>query len=118
MRQDDIQLELPWTDPDDFGGMDAIYVDQGPYRSHYPSLGGYTFSCFYTPSGIKHLDGEFCREIIAFDGDERDYKNLRNRILRNGHLHTVIKNNLVSNLERVWAEKSSESPELSSETVV
>ena len=88
-----IQLELPFT-LDDYGGMDAVYVDQAPLRGSF-------VSAFYTPLGIKSIDGEFVQAIMSFDGNKEDYNHLRNSIMNNVHLHSVIKQNLIFNLENM-----------------
>jgi len=90
-----IQMDLPFT-LEDCGGMDAVYVDQAPLNSSF-------FFCCKTPLGIKALDGEFCKRIMACQ-DEKDYLQIRHDIIYNPHLHWVIKYNLLANLERVKQE--------------
>ncbi len=91
------QLELPFS-IDDAGGIDAIYVDQGP------TLG--MVSCWMTPHGLRNLDAEFCKEIREFKGSKKEYRRLKNLIIHNEHLHSVIKRNLLENLDRVKSETS------------
>jgi len=90
------QNTLPFT-IDDFGGIDNIYVDQQRDNNGF-------VQAFYTPGGIRILDGRFSEEIRNFDGNKEDYKELRSRIRKNPHLHSVIIQNLVENLDRVWDE--------------
>lgn len=92
------QLLLPWTNPDDFGGMDQLYLDYAP-----PSDG--FMQVFHFPEGIKRLEGEYTYAIMNFNGDADDYYDLRDTVLRDEHLHIVIRNNLIDNLDRVWKER-------------
>jgi len=87
-----VQLELPFT-LDGCGGMDEVYQEQKPYY-------GYGFFCSLSPNGIKKLDGNFCERIRGFSGDKNEYNSLRRSIMENCHLHTVIKNNLLFNLDQ------------------
>jgi hypothetical protein len=91
----EIQLDLPFT-LEDYGGIDAVYVDQAP---HHTGCRGYNFFACYTPEGIRRLDGEFCQRILAYKGGKREYRRIRWAILSNPHLHSVIKQNLLYNLE-------------------
>ncbi len=86
------QLDLPFS-YNDFDEND-IYVDQSPNCGFVSS--------FYTPEGIRHLDSDFCQEIREFRGSESKYKKLRFQILSNKHLHSVIKQNLVHNLDQYY----------------
>lgn len=87
------QLNLPFT-LDDAGGINAVYIDQAPMFG--------CVSASYTPYGIKILDRDFIQEIKSFEGDKDAMEELKWRILNNTHLHYVIKQNLVANLERVY----------------
>lgn len=101
MREDDFneseteewQLSLPFT-LEDYGGIDAVYFDQAPYQTN--TRIGYHFGAFYTPLGIQSIDSGYIRRILEGGSDLED---LRWEILTNPHLHPVIKENLISNLD-------------------
>ena len=54
----------------------------------------------YTPYGIKQIESWFITQIQKLGTNKEKYKaqDLENLILRNPHLHEVIKSNLISNL--------------------
>lgn len=89
------QGHLPFT-LEDCGGMDAVYVDQGPQNVQY----GYrSISSFYTPYGIGMRDHLYSQRIMAADGHEDERAELKREIVHDPHLHFVIKENLLYNLK-------------------
>lgn len=74
------QLPLPkeWT-------MEELYLDYGMFSDTY-------IFAAYTPYGIKLMDAEYCRRIIAGEDCSEEIK-------KNPHLHPVIKENLLHNIE-------------------
>lgn len=105
--------------------FDEIYRDQAIYQISTP---GYHVLTAYTPEGIRKLDSLFCQRILAFRRNkpyieyswsywsplsdepkrppvkvvEKIYndtkKTLKKDIRNNPHLHPIIKENLLYNL--------------------
>jgi hypothetical protein len=68
--------------------MEELYIDQA-INLKWP------ISTFYTPHGIKLKDANYCKRICR--GNENKFK-LQDEILKDPHLHVMIKNNLLYNL--------------------
>ncbi len=81
--------------PDDYGGIDAVYRDQAPYRTGW---GYYSFFACYTPEGIRMRESGYIRRILDFNGGKKERLALANEIRRDPHLHQVIKRDLIANL--------------------
>lgn len=101
--------------------MDEIYTDQAF------SGFGFGITCAYTQYGIRNIDNIFCRRIQAYGRGEAhaeysyDYstkpptkeveqewtdthKSILDDINKNPHLHPIIKENLILNLDRCREE--------------
>ena len=94
-----MQLSLPFT-LEEYGGHEWVYRDEGPYL-------GLTVFSVVTPYGIRKIDSEFAWRICKFNGTYEEYRQLRAEVYSNPHLHIIIKQNLVDNLDRIWNEKHS-----------
>jgi hypothetical protein len=68
---------------------------QDYYRDQNPNRGSLV-SSWYLPYGLKKFDSFFCKMITE---RKLPYDQIKNMILRNPHLHNVIKTNLLENLE-------------------
>lgn len=91
-----VQLHLPLT-LEDCGGMKRVYLDQAPYHVQYEDR---HISAVYTPEGISRIDQEFCTRIQN-SRTKKQRDKIKQEILFNEHLHPVIKQNLIYNLENI-----------------
>jgi hypothetical protein len=78
--------------------MDSIYRDQAIVRT---AAVGYRFFTAYTQYGIKKMDQEISQRIMNKQGTEEE---LITEVKRNKHFHKMIKDNLISNIKRVFSE--------------
>jgi len=78
--------------------LDDIYIDQAYQYLKTPNF--QTFSS-YTPFGVKNLEGFFIKQITSFDESNYTKAELEQLILRNPHLHNIIKTNLLGNLNKL-----------------
>ena len=90
------QLQLPFSLQDYRGMRESIHVDQAPIDNR--SVYG-TFFCCMTVYGVQQLESDFIHRIMNFEGTDAERQALRNEIIHNPHLHSVIKRNLVENLD-------------------
>lgn len=90
------QLHLPFT-LKDCGGINKVYLDQAPHHAQYEDR---HISAVYTPEGIRSIDSEFFKRIQNSRTKEQRDK-IKQDILFNEHLHPVIKQNLIYNLENI-----------------
>jgi hypothetical protein len=98
--------------------LEEIYRDQAFEQTHVYDR---VISSFYTPEGIRRIDKRFCHRIMAFKRGEKfieysynysfkpprkeveyewddTYDSLKKDIEENPHLHSIIKENLLHNL--------------------
>lgn len=76
--------------------ISELYVDQAPYVSRY---GDRKFSSVYLELGLKRMDKFFSTEIQLGSDSKYTKDELSKMIRRNPHLHNLIKENLLENLE-------------------
>lgn len=77
--------------------FENFYIDRA---SSNTNIYGCRIMSSYTPYGIKQIESWFITQIQKLGTNKEKYKakDLENLILRNPHLHEVIKSNLISNL--------------------
>lgn len=85
--------------------FDEICVDQAVRRSTCLDR---EFVSAYTPWGIRQMDTNYCNLIGNMPSKEYADK-LEKEIINNPHLHDIIKENLLSNLEMCRKDIGSES---------
>ncbi|MCK9415686.1 hypothetical protein M0Q97_03385 [Candidatus Dojkabacteria bacterium] len=77
--------------------ISELYVDQAPYNSTY---GDRNFFSTYLELGLKRIDNFFSTEIQLGSESKYTKDELTKMIRRNPHLHNLIKENLLDNLEK------------------
>lgn len=77
---------------------DEIYMDQS---INIVDLCDRNFISAFTPYGISQLDSEFCKRIRDIK-TKKEKEKLEIEILENKNLHSIIKDNLLMNLNQIW----------------
>lgn len=75
---------------------DDVYRDMSGWN-------GGAVGSVYLKLGIKRMEGWICKEIMKGDVDSKYTKEQMEYMIKgNPHIHSIIKTNLLNNLQSIW----------------